>query len=93
MDLLQPSAPPGETELIYLADRLLKGNKLVSLEERFKIARERFGTDPEVSRIVHRRFEHAEIIKDAIEKALQQSMDSIIQKYGKSIPAATEIKL
>ncbi len=89
MDLLQPNGSPGETELIYLADKLLKGSKLVSLEERFKVARERFGANPEVSRNVNRRFKHAEIIKDGIEKALQQSLESIIQKYEKSIRTAS----
>ncbi|MGA7878272.1 MAG: hypothetical protein WCA08_21610 [Desulfoferrobacter sp.] len=44
-------------------------------------------------KIVSHLFKHAEIIKDAIEKALQQSLESIIQKYGKSIPAATEVKV
>lgn len=89
MDLLQPSKPPGETELIYLADKLVKGSNLVSLEERFKTARERFGADPEVSRIVEKRFKYAETIKHDIEKVLQKPLECIIQKYENSIRAAS----
>jgi len=90
MDLLQPNTPPTEIELLYLADKLVKGTSLVSLEERFQTARERFGSDPEVSNIVAKRFEHAQTIKSSIEKAFQQPLESIIQKYVGCICAASK---
>lgn len=89
MDLARPNAVPGAAELIYLADKLVHGTNLVSLEQRFKTAMERFGTDPEVARIVGRRFRHAEMIRHNIEKSLQQPLANIIQKYENSIRAAS----
>lgn len=80
-DLSQPGAMPGATELIYLADKLVKGRELVTLEERFKTAREQFRTDPEVSRRVDRRFRHAATIKHSMEESLGRPLESALQKY------------
>ncbi|MEG6616164.1 NTP transferase domain-containing protein [Peptococcaceae bacterium 1198_IL3148] len=37
-----------EAEIVYLADKLVKGDRVVSLEERFKEAKERYAHSPEI---------------------------------------------
>jgi putative nucleotidyltransferase with HDIG domain len=56
-----------ETAIVYLADKLVKGEARVSLKQRFAAALERFGDDPASLAGVRRRLVSAEAIAKALE--------------------------
>lgn len=59
-----------EKSLVYLADKLIQGSRLVHLEQRFQAAREKFSDQPEVLNLVEMRFNNARIIQERLEKVL-----------------------
>jgi hypothetical protein len=56
-----------ETAIVYLADKLVKGEARVSLKQRFAAALEHFGDDPASLAGVRRRLVSAEAIAKALE--------------------------
>jgi molybdenum cofactor cytidylyltransferase len=63
-------APVSPAEILYLADKLVNGNTIVSITERFQSALEKFGNDPEVKQKIEKRKEHARIIMNKVERAV-----------------------
>lgn len=64
---------PDETEVVYLADKLVSGSRLVTLEERFSESRKRCERQPDSQAALeaqNRRFEEAKQVEDKIRKAL-----------------------
>lgn len=66
-----------EAELLYLADKLVRGTQRVTLEERFKAPLQRFADQPEILQAVERRYDQAKAIQDELEKALGRSQAEI----------------
>lgn len=66
--------------IVYLADKLVSGDKLVSIEERFRAALDRFQNDPQALAAVRRRKAAAEQIAKAIESDLHIALISILAK-------------
>jgi len=68
--------PPGEGErldegaVVFLADKLVRGDRVVSLEERFQAALERFSGSPEARAAVERRREAAGAVAERVERVL-----------------------
>lgn len=78
-----------ESQLVYLADKLVAGERLVTLEERFRPAREKFAAQPEILAAVAQRLQHARIIKQRLEDLLGISLEELLGKYGRILlPAA-----
>mgnify|MGYP000922649219 CR=1 FL=1 len=59
-----------EREILYLADKLVRGSRLVSISERFRTAQERYAGDPEISGNVARRLNDALVIQERIESII-----------------------
>ena len=59
-----------EKEILYLADKLVQGDQIVSLPERFRTAQERYADDPEISSNVARRLHDALMIQERIESII-----------------------
>lgn len=59
-----------EKEIVYLCDKMVKGTKIVTIEERFDIAKEKFKNKPDIIAIVFERIKKAAIIKSKVEKIL-----------------------
>jgi hypothetical protein len=70
-------APPGEDEIIYLADRLVRGERFVTLEERFIDSERRFSGSTEAARAIRRRFDCARLIKARIEDLLGAPVEAL----------------
>lgn len=58
--------PISSAEILYLSDKLVKGNTLVSVSERFQSSLEKFGHDPEIRQKIETRMEHARIIMNKV---------------------------
>lgn len=72
MDLpLDPQDPViDEKGIVFLADKMIKDEELISLEERFKVALKRYKDQPHILAKVKDRFNKALILKDKIENFL-----------------------
>jgi molybdenum cofactor cytidylyltransferase len=79
----------GESELVYLADKISNGVHLVSLEERFQQALDKFGDQPEIKPAIIKRFQNALLIKNRLEDVLEISLEELLRRYARSLqPAA-----
>jgi CTP:molybdopterin cytidylyltransferase MocA len=67
MDLeLSPGQTMNETAVVFLADKLVQGDRLVSLNERFSFSLEKFSAQPEIQAAVLQRKQMAEFIRDKV---------------------------
>lgn len=66
-----------EADLLSLADRLLDGDRLVSLEARFRPSLERCAGDPEVLPLVELRLERARALKRRVELQLGVPVEAL----------------
>jgi len=66
-------------ELLYLADKLVQGERRVTLAERFQAALERHSHDPAIFKKVNDRLKTAVIIKTRLEATLGCSMEEVIK--------------
>jgi len=90
---LWPERPSlDEAGLVYLADKLVQGDNLVSLEKRFGGPLEKFAHRPEVLDAIGRRLKDARTIKRRVEKILGVSVESVLRKYEKSLRMASSSK-
>jgi putative nucleotidyltransferase with HDIG domain len=81
MDLTPPeSGPVDERELVYLADKLVAGDRPVALEGRFAGKLDRYGHDPVKRSAIQRRLSHAVTAKKRIEEWLQEPIESFLQR-------------
>jgi hypothetical protein len=64
-----------EEEVLYLADKMVRGNQLVPLQESYQIAKERFASDPQASAAVEKRWAHTFLIKEKVEKKIGRSLE------------------
>lgn len=89
MDIHRTGGPLDETDLVYLADKLVDGDRLVTLEERFSRSFKRFSGKPEVLKAIETRQENARLIREALEKVLKQPLERIVQRYTRNIRAVS----
>ncbi len=68
----------GVAEVVYLADKLVQGDRQISLAERFRPKIERYAGDPALLAAVNRRLETAMIVKKVIEDKLGKSVEEVL---------------
>ncbi len=68
----------GEAEILYLADKLVQGERVVSLEERFQGKMERHGADDGALDAIRRRLEVALAIRRRVEELSGKSLDEVV---------------
>ncbi|MGA3207437.1 MAG: DVU_1551 family NTP transferase [Syntrophales bacterium] len=72
----------GESEILFLADKLVKGVRYVTLDERFQESMARFGGDADIAQVIRNRYACASIIKKMIEIMLGTQIESILPREG-----------
>jgi CTP:molybdopterin cytidylyltransferase MocA len=73
---------PKEAAIVYLADKLVAGERFVALESRFDAALGRFGTDPAARAAVERRRSIAMAVKQKVEKRTGLALEEILLEAG-----------
>lgn len=68
-----------EKTIVYLADKMVSGDKLVSFETRLKMRLEKY-KDEEARQIIRKRVEQAVVIKKNVENILGQKIEDILSK-------------
>ncbi|MCF8104817.1 MAG: NTP transferase domain-containing protein [Desulfohalobiaceae bacterium] len=77
-----PEERVSEAELVYLADKLVRGQDRVSLETRFLEKEEKFKDQPGASAAVRKRFARARKTKQKVEQTLGMSIEKIFPVSG-----------
>ncbi len=75
-----PDAKINEAEIVYIADKMTKKDRFISLEQRFENALNRYGHDPEAKDAVLRRKAICMALKAKIERVLETSIEVCCQK-------------
>jgi HD superfamily phosphodiesterase len=70
--------PAIEAKIVFLADKFVRREELVSIDERYSASSRNYATTPDIAAIVQRRKEQALNTKREIEDILGKSLDSII---------------
>ncbi|MES9995608.1 DVU_1551 family NTP transferase [Desulfovibrio aminophilus] len=73
---------PGERELVYLADKLMRGWERVNVEQRFQEKLDRFAHDPKAVAAIIRRREHALAMQALVEHLTGRRLDAILDAEG-----------
>ena len=74
-----PALQPTETEILYLADKLVEEDRCATLEERFAPRLHRFANQPEPLAAVHRRLNAARSIRLKIEKITGRRLEELLK--------------
>ena len=85
MDLPLQKHPIDESDLIYLADKYVAGDRLVSLQERFEGPLRKFADKPDILEKVVRRLKNTQTLKGRVEKALGIPLAEIMQRREKRV--------
>lgn len=80
-----------EAALIYLADKLVRGDTLITLNQRFRPAFTRFRYDTEALKGVKRRLVTARKIAVTVEKELGIALGCFLHQHTSSIPSSAVV--
>jgi molybdenum cofactor cytidylyltransferase len=70
----------GEKEVVYLADKLVRGNRIIDLAVRFKPKIRQYKCDPHTVSIIKNRLGNALTIQHRLEQLTRRSLESIIER-------------
>jgi molybdenum cofactor cytidylyltransferase len=83
MDLeVEPGRPLDEIQIVFLADKLVVGNQVADLEQRFARKMEKYGRDPEAAAAISRRRDTALCIRAKIEQKAGMTVEAILEAAG-----------
>lgn len=88
---LAEDAPISERELVYLADKLVRGSERASLEDRFQEKIDLHARDPEETRAIKQRRANARAVQTRIERMLGDSLNRFLPDLGSAFPWPAEI--
>jgi putative nucleotidyltransferase with HDIG domain len=66
-----------ENEVVYLADKLVRGSQRVSIDERFESAVKKYGIDPEAEAAIAEKHARALHIQDKVEALINKKLSDI----------------
>lgn len=70
--------PPDEAALVYLADKLVKEHRIVTIEERFRGVMDKYAADPQALSAILRRRAAAQSIGETVERITGAKLPEII---------------
>ena len=86
MDIdINPGAPLSEAELVHLADKLVKADHRVVLDQRFEDKMARKGESPEARAAIQRRWDLARTIAGRVEAVLGMGLEDCLTRADLSI--------
>ncbi|QTA79949.1 NTP transferase domain-containing protein, HD domain-containing [Desulfonema limicola] len=72
-----------EAEVVYLADKFVKGEQIIPLSKRFDLAAERFKDNPDAIANIRIRRQQAMTVKKRLEVYTKQPLETIIENHTK----------
>lgn len=73
-----PDDIPLSVKIVYLADKYVRGDKIVGLETRYQISRKQYGKDPDIDKHVLLRKERALRVRQEIETLIGTPLEHIV---------------
>ncbi|NTU48162.1 MAG: NTP transferase domain-containing protein [Syntrophobacteraceae bacterium] len=89
MDIVMNDEGIDESALLFLADKCVKDDRIVSPQDRFNRALENWSDNLDAVRTIQRRRWNALTIRNRIEAILGQSVENVLQRHGTGIRAAS----
>jgi hypothetical protein len=77
---VEESAPISVWEVVYIANKLVEGDRRVSLDRRSQSETERFAEDPDAPRDGGMGWQKAVAVRDRLERRLGRSLDAVLQE-------------
>jgi len=77
---VEESAPISEGEVVYIANKLVAGDRRVSLDRQFQSKRERFAENVDAPREGGMGWQKAVAVRDRLERRLGRSLDAVLQE-------------
>jgi molybdenum cofactor cytidylyltransferase len=77
---LNERSPLNESSLVFLADKLVQGDRIVPLQSRFQAALQRHGGAADARQAIDRRWRNAEAIAAVVEKVLQAELLNAVEE-------------
>src|SRR5208283_2153646 len=74
-----------ESDLIYLDDKCVNGNLLVSLEERFDGPLKKFAGNPDMLKAILKRFKDAKTLRKRLLNISGVFLETVVGRYEKSL--------
>jgi len=74
--------PVGGAEVVYLADKMVSGNRIVSIEERFEARIRSHALDAEARDALSRRLANARAIRDKLERVVERPLHELLIENG-----------
>lgn len=75
---LTEATDPGEAEVVFIADKHIRGERIMPMEGRFALALERFGDIPAARQNILRRRDAALAIREGIEARIRRPLSDLI---------------
>ena len=80
MDLsADAKSPLDEIQIVHLADKLVIGDKVADLEQRFARKMEKYGSEPAAATAIARRWDTARCIREKVEQKAGASLGAIVK--------------
>jgi len=79
---------PTERELVYLADKLVRGPQRVGIGRRFQEKLDRFAHDAEATAAIRRRLGHALEMRTLVERCAGQSLEELLRALPEPLPGS-----
>lgn len=89
MDISYLNGTLTESDLIYLADKLVQDDRLVTLEDHFSKSAAKFVDNPEILRSIENRLRTAQLIQQTVERVMGQPLRQVAATFERNIRAAS----
>jgi molybdenum cofactor cytidylyltransferase len=70
-----------EAKIVYIADKLIEDERQVTLEERYRTSRHRYGVTPEIEAAINERLKVAKSVKMELEKLIGHRLETVLSGY------------
>jgi hypothetical protein len=70
-----------EKEIIYVADKMISGNRFVPIEDRFRSRLDSLETNGNMLQMVEWRLRNAQRIRKRVEKQLGRPLDEVLKNF------------
>ncbi|MGA6925086.1 MAG: HD domain-containing protein, partial [Desulfosarcina sp.] len=76
------ASPLDEAQIVYLADKLVTGNKVAGLTQRFDAALKKHGRDPQAAEAIQQRWQAARTIEAKVAEVSGGPLDHLLINAG-----------
>ena len=82
-----------EAAILFLADKLVLGDRIVSLDDRFRECLEKYRCDAVVLHEVEQRLKRARIIKKSVEQVTEKRLEELVSGIGRESSLTTDTEV